>query len=132
METLSVIHAKMLHVIYLLAALGIVFPLINKLRKQPLHTVSLWAVRVYTFVITIQFLIGILQLAARWGDYGDGLRYRLEHALIMFVAVGCVHMAPRFIKRGDAIGARNTTFLMVASLALVILGATLIQRAAQG
>ena len=129
METLYLIHAKMLHFIYLLAALGVVFPLINTIRKQPLNSLSIWAVRVYTIVVTLQLILGVTQLIAKWSDLGDGLRFRLEHAFIMLVAVGCVHMAPRFIKRGDAIGARNTTFLMIASLALIILGATLIQRA---
>ena len=50
METLYVLHAKMLHVIYLLAALGVVFPLINTIRKQPLNTLSIWAVRVLSLI----------------------------------------------------------------------------------
>jgi hypothetical protein len=41
-------------------------------------------------------------------------------------------MAPRFMRRGDAIGSRNTTFMMVASIALIVLGTTLIKSALRG
>jgi len=129
MEFISSLHANMLHVVYLMAALSILFPLVDAVRKQPVSPMSKWVVRGYTLIVTLQLLLGLTQLIVNWNEYGDGLRFRLEHALLMIVAIGCVHMAPRFMKRTDAIGARNTTFLMVASLALIILGATLIKRA---
>ncbi|MCX6140788.1 MAG: hypothetical protein NTX15_08175 [Candidatus Kapabacteria bacterium] len=129
MEIISLLHAKMLHLLYLLAALSILFPLINTVRKQQLNAVSIWTVRVYMVAISIQLVLGIVQLVSKWSDLGDGLRFRLEHAFIMLLAVACVHVTPRFIKRRDAIGARNTTFVMIASLALIILGATLIKTA---
>lgn len=132
METISLIHAKMLHLLYLLATLAILFPLINTVRKQPLNALSIWTVRAYMIAITLQLILGTVQLIARWSDLGEGLRFRLEHAFIMLLAVACVHVTPRFIKRGDVIGARNTTFVMIASLALIILGATLITSALKG
>lgn len=132
METIMTIHAKAEHLIYLLAGLAVVFPLVDTLRNRPLSNPARWSVRVYTIVATLQFLLGITQLIARWSDFGDGLRYRLEHAGLMFVAVACIHMAPRFMKRTDATGARNTAFLMIASIALIVLGTTLIKAALRG
>lgn len=120
------------HLIYLLAALAVVFPLVDTIRKAPLGKLSVWTVRAYLVGVTLQLVLGLLQLVMRWSDFGDGLRYRLEHALIMIVAVGIVHMAPRFMRRGDVIGSRNTTFMMVASIALIVLGTTLIKSALRG
>jgi len=132
MELIVTIHRSMEHLIYLLAALAVVFPLIDTIRKAPLGKLSVWTVRAYLVGVTLQLVLGLLQLAMRWSDFGDGLRYRLEHALLMIVAVGIVHMAPRFMRRGDAIGSRNTTFMMVASIALIVLGTTLIKSALRG
>jgi hypothetical protein len=132
MELIVTIHRSMEHLIYLLAALAVVFPLIDTIRKAPLGKLSVWTVRAYLVGVTLQLVLGLLQLVMRWSDFGDGLRYRLEHALLMIVAVGIVHMAPRFMRRGDVIGSRNTTFMMIASIALIVLGTTLIKSALRG
>lgn len=132
MEFIVTLHRSMEHLIYLLAGLAVVFPLVDTIRKKPLGSISVWTVRGYMIGVTLQLVIGLLQLAMRWSDFGDGLRYRLEHALLMIVAVAIVHVAPRFMRRGDAIGSRNTTFLMVASIALIVLGTTLIKSALRG
>jgi hypothetical protein len=132
METITTIHAKAEHFIYLLAGLAVLLPLVDTVRKRALSSASVWTVRVYTIGATLQLLLGLTQLALRWSEFGDGLRYRLEHAALMLVAVGLVHMAPRFMKRNDAIGARNTTYLMIASIALIVLGTTLIKTALRG
>jgi len=132
MELIVTIHRSMEHLIYLLAALAVVFPLIDTIRKAPLGKLSVWTVRAYLAGVTLQLVLGLLQLVMRWSDFGDGLRYRLEHALLMIVAVGIAHMAPRFMRRGDVIGSRNTTFMMIASIALIVLGTTLIKSALRG
>ncbi len=132
MELIITLHRSMEHLIYLLAALAVVFPLIDTLRKQALGKLSVWSVRAYLVGVTLQLVMGLLQLVMRWSDFGDGFRYRLEHAALMIVAVGIVHMAPRFMRRADATGSRNTTFMMIASIALIVLGTTLIKSALRG
>ncbi|MEY2719515.1 MAG: hypothetical protein RLZZ273_881 [Bacteroidota bacterium] len=132
MDTLVFLHSKMHHSVYLLAALSLVFPLIALVKKTPINSLGKGLIRTYSIVITIQLLIGLTQLIMRWSDFGDGLRYRLEHATLMIVAVALVHLAPRFMKRDDAVGARNTLILLVGSLVLVLLGVSLIQRAIAG
>lgn len=132
MDTLVFLHSKMHHSVYLLAALSLVFPLIALVKKTPINSLGKGLIRTYSIVITIQLLIGLTQLIMRWSDFGDGFRYRLEHATLMIVAVALVHLAPRFMKRDDAVGARNTLILLVGSLVLVLLGVSLIQRAIAG
>lgn len=132
MDTLIFLHSKLHHSIYLLAALSLVFPLLALVKKTPITSLGMGLIRTYSIVITIQLLIGISQLIMRWSDFGEGLRYRLEHATLMIVAVALVHMAPRFVKRGDTAGNRNALLMLLGSLVLVLLGVSLIQRAIAG
>lgn len=132
MDTLIFLHSKLHHSIYLLAALSLVFPLLALVKNTPISSLGMGLIRTYSIVITIQLLIGISQLIMRWSDFGEGLRYRLEHATLMIVAVALVHMAPRFVKRGDTAGNRNALLMLLGSLVLVLLGVSLIQRAIAG
>lgn len=132
MDTLIFLHSKLHHSIYLLAALSLVFPLLALVKKTPISSLGMGLIRTYSIVITIQLLIGISQLIMRWSDFGEGLRYRLEHATLMIVAVALVHMAPRFARRGDTAGNRNALLMLLGSLVLVLLGVSLIQRAIAG
>jgi hypothetical protein len=50
----------------------------------------------------------------------------------MIVAVALVHLTPRFMKRADTAGTRNTLIMIAGSLGLVLLGVSLIQRAKLG
>jgi hypothetical protein len=132
MDTLVFLHSKMHHSIYLLAALSLVFPVIALVKKTPISSLGVGLIRTYSIVITIQLLIGLTQLIMRWSDFGDGLRYRLEHATLMIAAVALVHLTPRFMKRADTAGTRNTLIMIAGSLGLVLLGVSLIQRAKLG
>lgn len=132
METLLTLHTKMHHGLYLLAGLSVAVALVALLRKQLITGLGLWIIRIYSIVLTLQVIVGLLQLAMRWSDLGDGLRYRLEHGTLMLVALTLVHLTPRFIRKGDSTGTRNTLLLLVGSLALMLLGVSLIQRAIAG
>lgn len=132
METLFTLHTKMHHGLYLLSGMSVAVALIALLRKQIISGVGLWIIRIYSVVLTLQVAVGLLQLAMRWSDLGDGLRYRLEHGTLMLVALTLVHLTPRFIRKGDSTGTRNTLLLLVGSVALIMLGVSLIQRAVAG
>ncbi|MFM8770881.1 MAG: hypothetical protein ACKOE4_02495 [Candidatus Kapaibacterium sp.] len=132
METLFTLHTKMHHGLYLLSGLSVAVALVALLRKQLITALGLWIIRIYSIVLTLQVTVGLLQLAMRWNDLGDGLRYRLEHGTLMLVALTLVHLTPRFIRKGDSTGTRNTLLLLVGSLALLLLGVSLIQRAIAG
>ncbi len=132
METLFTLHTKMHHGIYLLSVLSVVVALVAMLRKQAITGIGVWIIRVYSIVLTLQVTVGLLQLVMRWDDWGDGLRHRLEHGTLMLVALTMVHLTPRFMRRADSVGARNTLLMLVGSLALIMLGVSLIQRAKGG
>lgn len=132
METLFYFHTKVHHGIYLLSIVSVVVALIATVRKQAITGIGLWIIRIYSIVLTLQVTVGLLQLFMRWNDLGDGLRHRLEHGTLMLVALTMVHLTPRFIRRGDSVGTRNTLLMLVGSLALILLGVSLIKRAIAG
>lgn len=114
------LHSHMRNAVFLFAVLSIIVSLIAVIRKQEIPSVGKWIIRLYSVVITLQFLIGIANLLWRWNVGSDMLRYRVEHAVIMLVALGVVHTAPRYMKRYG--GAQQTMFLMIGSLLLIVLG----------
>jgi hypothetical protein len=126
MDTLIVLHSHMRHLVMLLAALAVVLPGVAALRRVALSKIDVLAVRLFAGVVTLQWLLGLIQLVMRWSDLGDGLRTRLEHAALMTVVVGLVHMSGRWIKAPADVGPRNITFFMLACLLLIQLGIALV------
>ena len=84
------------------------------------------AIKTYVWVLTLQVLVGIIQLIARWDMYGEGLRHRLEHGFIMLIVLGIAHMSGRFMRMPAPIGPRNTMFMMAATIILIVLGIMLL------
>ncbi len=82
--------------------------------------------RWFTTVFDIQILIGIVYLV--WSGIADGnwSRYRLEHAFLMVVALGVVHLSMRWRKAGDLTRFRNTFISFAAGLAIVLVGVMLL------
>ncbi|MCS7061366.1 MAG: hypothetical protein RMN25_09400 [Anaerolineae bacterium] len=82
--------------------------------------------RWFTIAFDVQTLIGITYLL--WSGIADGnwSRYRLEHAFLMLVALGVVHMSMRWRKAADLLRFRNTFLSFAAGLAIVIVGVALL------
>lgn len=121
METIILAHQHMRWLVIGLAVITTIKLAISLFSSKELGKADSILVRIYGLVLTIQVLIGMTQLAMRWSDFGDGLRYRLEHAFIMLVAVGMVHMTARWRQVPPQIAVRNTTLMIFGSLVLIIL-----------
>ncbi len=122
MDFLATMHSHMRHLIFTLGVLSFVFSLFTFLRKaQPAKWEKI-LVKTYVYVLTLQFLLGLIQLLYRWSDYGDMLRVRLEHGFIMLVAVGIGHWGLKFVRKGGAMGTRNTMLVVAATIILIVLG----------
>jgi hypothetical protein len=119
---LTTLHSHNRHLVFLTAAIAILLALVALIRKRPLGAPARWAARTYSLVLTLQFLVGLIVLIGRWDDFADGLRHRLEHAVIMLVAVGLTHITGRFAKLPPPVATRNTLLTLLASLILVVLG----------
>ncbi len=121
-DFLTTLHSHNRNLVFLTAVVAIALTLVATLRKQPLGKAAQWSNRTYSLVLTLQFVIGLIVLVGRWSEFSEGLRHRLEHAVIMLVAVGLTHMTGRFAKLPAPLASRNTLLTLLASLILVILG----------
>lgn len=100
--------------------------LMGWLQRQSFTQTDSRLTRWFTTAFDIQILIGIVYLV--WSGLADGnwSRYRLEHAFLMLVALGAVHLSMRWRKAGDLARFRNTFISFAAGLAIVLLGVALL------
>jgi hypothetical protein len=82
--------------------------------------------RWFTTLFDVQILIGIVYLAWSGILTGNWSRYRMEHAFLMLVALGVVHLAARWRKAGDLTRFRNTFASFAAGLLIVLVGVALL------
>ena len=82
------------------------------------HTLA----KVFTGVVDLQVLLGILYLL--WNGFAGGgfPRYRLEHAVTMILVAVAAHFVGRGASSSDAVRFRNSTFAIIITLLLVVAG----------
>jgi hypothetical protein len=120
MELIYILHSHMRHLVLLFGALSVVCCIWALVKRTGFNTLFVWVVRLYSIALTIQFLLGAVNLVTLWTSEGAILRYRLEHAFIMFLALGVAHTTPRFMRK---VGGEFPTFaLVLGSLLLIVLG----------
>ena len=126
MDFISTFHSHMRHLILLL---GVVSPILAAIFFFTKKEIAGWAkmfIRIYVYVVTVQVLMGIIQLIYYWSEFGDGMRHRLEHAGIMLVTLGVAHWGMKFLKAPAPAGPRNTFIVLVAVIVLIVLGILLL------
>lgn len=131
MELLTTTHGYLRLVILVLGLTAITLSFSAAAKRKPLSAPASVAYRTYVWTLSLQLVIGLVLLVARWSDFDDGLRFRLEHAFIMVVTVGIAHWGLRFAKRSDALGTRNTFMICLGTLILIILGILILPNGSQ-
>ncbi len=83
---------------------------------------------VFSGLITLQWLIGLVFLVAYGSVIGFGQRHFWEHLLVMTLAVGLAHMhnSKRWRGLSDRLRFRNNLLLVLGVLLLVIIGVALL------
>ena len=126
MDFISTFHSHMRHLILLM---GVVSPILAGIFFARKKEIAGWAkmfIRIYVYVLTIQALMGIIQLIYFWSEFEGPMRHRFEHAGIMLVTLGVAHWGMKFMKAPAPAGPRNTLIVTVAVLVLVLLGILLL------
>lgn len=119
---LTTFHSHMRHLIFLLGFLSFAASAVFFFKRVDMPKWSKGLVRGYAWTLTLQLLIGIVNLITHWGDPAESTRYRMEHAVIMLAAVGAVHVAGKYLRMPAPLGPRNTMILMLGSIVLIVLG----------
>ena len=122
MNILLMIHSILRWVILLVAVIAIVVFLVSWLRRSQLQGVDRGLMSGFSGLMDLQATLGIVLLV--WsGLAGVGFpRYRLEHAFIMVLAAVVAHLSARWKNAEEPIRYRNYFLIILASLALVLIG----------
>jgi hypothetical protein len=120
------IHSVVRWAVVVFALIVLARLLIGWLQRRDFTPLDGKLTRWFTMAFDIQVLIGIVYLV--WSGIADGnwSHHRLEHAFLMLVALGVVHLSMRWRKAGDLTRFRNTFLSFAAGLAIVILGVALL------
>src|SRR5690606_9015009 len=119
MGTLMTIHGEIRWLVALAAIVVIVKFLIGWLGKRPYAPIDRTLLMVYTILIDINVLLGLIPLFFGWGLCGP----RLEHATTMILAAIAAHMTAIWRRTEDSsVKYRNQFLMVLLSLALVFLG----------
>ncbi|MBL8156632.1 MAG: hypothetical protein JNM70_20815 [Anaerolineae bacterium] len=83
---------------------------------------------IFSGVVTLQWVIGLIFLIAYGSVVGFGLRHFWEHLLVMTLALGLSHMhnSKRWRGLADRLRYRNSLLLVLGVLLLVIVGVALL------
>lgn len=120
---LLILHSAWRWVLLVVALVALVFFLIEWLRNREFSFSDRRLMMIYTTTLDIQVLLGLILII--WSGLTTPIgfpMYRIEHAVIMIIAVIIAHLYTRW--RGSPMPARPRTFflLTLASLAIIVLG----------
>jgi hypothetical protein len=124
LQTLQIIHGHWRWILALVALVLIVKYILTAVQKSKFEGIDVTLGRVFAGVMTIQFLLGMINMVARLtGATGAMYRQAWEHVFTGIIALGLSHMlVPIARKRGALFGliiAAVTLGLMVLNVVTV-------------
>lgn len=119
MTTLLLIHSIVRWIIVLIAIAAIVKFAWGWLQKTTFRPVDRGLMAGFTGLIDLQLVLGLILLV--W--MGQYTRHQLEHTFTMIIVLLMVHLLPRRWRGSpDAIRFRNNLAVILAAIALIVLG----------
>lgn len=125
MSFLLTLHSHNRWLFVLIAVVLIVKLAINLIKRNPWSGFDGILLRIYTALMSLQFLIGLVlfyNLGSALGWDMKLLRLNLEHATTMIIALGLAHFTAKWKNADSATRSRNVLIVVAISLLLIILG----------
>jgi len=120
------IHSILRWITVLVALAALIKFGIGWLGKKPFDEAASRLTSAYKILMDVQVLIGAFYLVLG-GLLGAGFpSYRIEHTLIMIVAVVLAHLTTRWKDKGDLVRYRNGFFMLLASVVVVMIGVAIL------
>lgn len=122
MNILLMAHSGLRWLIFLVAMIAVIKFLAGWLRAGQYQGMDRGLMAGYSGLMDLQVTLGLILLV--WsGITGAGFPpYRIAHGLIMILAAVLAHMSARWKNADDPVRFRSSLFLVVGSVALVLLG----------
>jgi hypothetical protein len=121
MDILLMIHSIVRWLLVLVTVITLVKFAIGWLQKSSFTSLDARLFDAFLGLITLQWVLGLILLIGM-----EMVRFRLEHAFMMTVAVGVAHMGNRWRKAEEAIKFRNFTIILLVVMLLVFVGVMVI------
>lgn len=128
MEFLYTFHSHFRWLVLVAAALAFLKLVLTWMSKANYSKADSILMGFFTWMITIQALLGLILLFWLGGETGYPM-HRIEHATTMLIALGLVHFSARWKSYPGPARARNTAVVILVALVLIAVG---ISRLPQG
>ena len=96
------------------------------LQKKPFDKTATILTSAFAGVMDLQLTLGLFYLLwdgfAGTGFAGEIFRIRLEHAVMLTLAVVAAHLPAAWKKKPDAIRTRNTLIAVIVALSFIVVG----------
>ena len=119
MDFIQTLHSINRWIILVVAVIALIKFLIGWLRNSSYLPADRGLKAGYTGLLDLQLLLGIILLIGLTLE-----RFRIEHAVIMLVAVILTHLSRLWRDKPDKVKFRNNFLVIVLSMLLIIAGVT--------
>jgi hypothetical protein len=118
-------HSGLRYLVLLLGVLAALYALVGMMRKRPVDNAGMTLLRVWTVLLDIQFLLGVLTLIALIME-GRFTGQLIGHLVLMVAAIAVAHLGAIKLKKADP-ATRSYGAMLATSLIplLVIIGGIL-------
>ncbi|NLX08341.1 MAG: hypothetical protein GXY36_01650 [Chloroflexi bacterium] len=121
------IHSDFRWLVVLLALIALLRLVVGVVRRDAFDRFAVISLRAYTIALDIQFLIGVIFIIWSEIDTGSGFtRHRIEHAVVMLIAVIVAHLPERWKASSAPTRYRNTLLAAIGSLLIIFAGVILL------
>lgn len=119
-------HSLVRWLVVIAAIAAVVKLTLGLAQKSVFDNLTQRIMRIFSGLISLQWLIGLIFLIAYGSVVGFGLRHFWEHLVVMTIAVGVAQMHNRWKNADAPTRYRNTLLLVIGALALVFIGVALL------
>lgn len=117
MDIILTLHSLNRWLIVVVAVIAAIKFLVGWLRKSDFEQLDGRLMMLYTILLDIQLLMGIILLLS-----GQLVRYRLEHAITMIIAIVLAHLSRLWRDKDGPVVFRNNFLAIVVGLLLIVAG----------
>jgi len=117
MDIILTLHSLNRWLIVVVAVIAAIKFLAGWLRKSDFEQLDGRLMMLYTILLDIQLLMGIILLLS-----GQLVRYRLEHAITMIIAIVLAHLSRLWRDKDGPVVFRNNFLAIVVGLLLIVAG----------
>ena len=120
------VHSILRWITVVVAVIALIKYAVGWLGKKPFDNATARLTSAYKILMDVQLLIGAFYLVFT-GLLGFGWpSYRIEHTIIMVVAVVLAHLTTLWKDKADLVRYRNGFFMLLASVLVVMIGVAIL------